>query len=255
MADNCGGAGGDGASADRLSAVLRPVHAGGGFEEALERILQIIRLGLVPAGERLPSERELADRLHISRVALREAIKVLSEQGLVESRRGRYGGTFVLRRDPAPAGDPEAELRRLDEELGPGGIIDVLRFREVLELGAVELCASSGLGDAEAQRLRDCLTATQEARLEDYRRVDTLLHLALAELSGSPSLAAQYAAVRARVNDLLDRIPLLVRNLEHSQAQHAALVEAVLDGDADAAREIAREHLAGTAALVRGFLG
>ncbi|WP_247613491.1 FadR/GntR family transcriptional regulator, partial [Streptomyces galbus] len=86
------------------------------------------------------------------------------------------------------------------------------------------------------------------------RRRDTLLHLTLAELSGSPTLAAQYAAVRATVNDLLDCIPLLVRNLEHSQRQHDALVEAVLDGDADGAREIMREHCAGTAALLRGFL-
>lgn len=90
--------------------------------------------------------------------------------------------------------------------------------------------------------------------LADYRRQDTLLHLTLAELSGSPTLTAQYAAVRATVNDLLDCIPLLVRNLEHSQHQHTALVEAVLDGDADAAREVMREHCAGTAALLRGFL-
>ncbi|MEU2594224.1 FCD domain-containing protein, partial [Streptomyces albidoflavus] len=89
---------------------------------------------------------------------------------------------------------------------------------------------------------------------EEYRRQDTLFHLTLAELAGSPSLTARYAAVRAEVNGLLDGIPLLVRNLEHSQRQHAALVEAVLDGQADAAREIMREHCAGTAALLRGFL-
>ncbi|MGM7446861.1 FadR/GntR family transcriptional regulator, partial [Streptomyces tunisiensis] len=83
---------------------------------------------------------------------------------------------------------------------------------------------------------------------------DTLFHLTLAELSGSPTLTAQYAAVRATVNDLLDCIPLLVRNLEHSQRQHVALVEAVLEGDADGAREVMREHCAGTAALLRGFL-
>ena len=69
-----------------------------------------------------------------------------------------------------------------------------------------------------------------------------------------PRSTAQYAAVRATVNDLLDCIPLLVRNLEHSQQQHAALVEAVLEGDADGAREVMREHCAGTAALLRGFL-
>jgi len=233
---------------DRLAPVLRPVRAGNGFEEALEQILQVVRLGLVPGGERLPAERELAQRLGISRVTLREVLKVLQDQGLVESRRGRYGGTFVRPRSQATG---EAELRRRVEGVD---IEDVLRFREVLEVGAAGLCAAHGLSAAHTRLLRAALARTQDAPLAEYRRLDTLLHLTLAELCGSPTLAAQYAAVRSTVNDLLDCIPLLVRNLEHSQRQHAALVEAVLDGDADGARETMREHCAGTAALLRGFL-
>ncbi|MFJ8695365.1 FadR/GntR family transcriptional regulator [Streptomyces roseolilacinus] len=233
---------------DRLAPVLRPVRAGNGFEEALERILQVVRLGLVPAGERLPAERELAERMGISRVTLREVLKVLQEQGLVESRRGRYGGTFVLRPD---RGAGEEELRRRTAAID---LEDALLFREVLETGAAGLCAARGLTGGEAERLRAALRATHDAPLDDYRRQDTLLHLTLAELSGSPTLTARYAAVRATVNDLLDCIPLLVRNLEHAQHQHDALVEAVLEGDADGAREVAREHCAGTAALLRGFL-
>lgn len=236
-------------SADRLTPVLRPVRAGNGFEEALEQILQVVRLGLVPGGERLPAERELAERMGISRVTLREVLKVLQEQGLVESRRGRYGGTFVRQR-PQTAG--EDELRRRIAEVD---IEDMLRFREVLEVGAAGLCAAHGLDGKQAERLREALARTHDAPLTDYRRLDTLLHLTLAELSGSPTLTAQYAAVRASVNDLLDCIPLLVRNLEHSQRQHTALVEAVIEGDADQAREIMREHCGGTAALLRGFLG
>ncbi|CAM5460642.1 FadR/GntR family transcriptional regulator [Streptomyces fumanus] len=240
-----------GPAADRLAPVLRPVRAGNGFEEALERILQIVRLGLVPAGGRLPPERELAGRLGVSRVTLREVLKVLQEQGLVEARRGRYGGTFVLPRRPDPAAGDGAELRR---RVAGVDLEDVLRFRAVLEVGAADLCATHGLPARGAERLRAALAGTRDAPPADYRRRDTLLHLALAELSGSPTLAARYAAVRAALNDLLDCIPLLVRNLEHSERQHTALVEAVLAGDAEAARETMREHCAGTAALLRGFL-
>ncbi|NEC90616.1 FadR/GntR family transcriptional regulator [Streptomyces sp. SID12501] len=238
----------EGGLEDRFAPVLRPVRAGNGFEEALEQILQVVRLGLVPGGERLPAERELAERLGISRVTLREVLKVLQDQGLVESRRGRYGGTFVLPRDGAGG---EVELRR---RISAVDIEDVLRFREVLEVGAAGLCAQHGLSPEQADRLKDALSRTQDAPLPDYRRLDTLLHLTLSELCGSPTLTSQYAAVRATVNDLLDCIPLLVRNLEHSQRQHAALVDAVLDGDADGAREMMREHCSGTAALLRGFL-
>ncbi|MFJ4692529.1 FadR/GntR family transcriptional regulator [Streptomyces sp. NPDC088766] len=234
--------------ADRLTPVLRPVRAGNGFEEALQQILQVVRLGLVPGGERLPAERDLAERLGISRVTLREVLRVLQDQGLVESRRGRYGGTFVLPRTDAVGED---ELRRRITE---ADMEDVLRFREVLEVGAAGLCAAHGLTAEQAGRLRAALARTEDAPLADYRRRDTMLHLTLAGLCGSPSLAAQYAAVRATLNDLLDCIPLLVRNLEHSQRQHTALVGAVLEGDADGAREIMREHCAGTAALLRGFL-
>ncbi|GAA2592932.1 MULTISPECIES: FadR/GntR family transcriptional regulator [Streptomyces] len=234
---------------DRLTPVLRQVRAGNGFEEALEQILQVVRLGLVAGGERLPAERELAERLGISRVTLREVLKVLQDQGLVESRRGRYGGTFVRPRTDAGGED---ELRRRVAEVD---IEDVLRFREVLEVGAAGLCAAHGLDERQAGQLREALSRTHDAPLAEYRRLDTLLHLTLAELSGSPTLTAQYAAVRASVNDLLDCIPLLVRNLEHSQRQHTALVEAVIEGDADQAREIMREHCGGTAALLRGFLG
>lgn len=245
-ADAAGG--GSDAETGRPASVLRPVRAGNGFEEALEQILQLLRLGLVPPGERLPSERELSQHLRISRVTLREALKVLQDQGMVESRRGRYGGTFVLPRTAAPDGSDE--LRR---RIAAVDVEDTLRFREVLEAGAAGLCAQGLPADGGA-RLRAALDATRGARLEDYRRQDTLLHLTLAELSGSRTLAAQYAAVRATLNELLDCIPLLVRNLEHSQQQHAAVVEAVLDRDADAAREMMREHCGGTAALLRGFL-
>ncbi|MER6915663.1 FCD domain-containing protein [Streptomyces sp. NPDC000594] len=246
-----GDATGDPGNDGRLAAVLRPVRGGNGFEEALEQILQLLRLGLVPGGARLPAERELAGRLGISRVTLREVLKVLTDQGLVESRRGRYGGTFVRERAEHPAGEDELRRRVADVAVD---VEDTLRFREVLETGAAGLCAAYPLGPDEARRLRGALAATRDAPLAEYRRQDTLFHLTLAELSGSPTLTTRYAAVRATLNDLLDCIPLLVRNLEHSQRQHATIVEAVLRGDAEGARRVMREHCEGTAALLRGFL-
>jgi DNA-binding FadR family transcriptional regulator len=71
------------------SVVFRPVREGNAFEETVERLLQAIKLGVVGLGERLPPERELAPRLGISRVTLREAIRALQQEGYVESRRGR----------------------------------------------------------------------------------------------------------------------------------------------------------------------
>src|ERR1700742_3846143 len=76
--------------------VFAPVPVRNAFEVTVERLAQSIRLGVLADGEQLPPERELADLLGVSRVTLREAIKALREGGLVESRRGRGGGTFVV---------------------------------------------------------------------------------------------------------------------------------------------------------------
>ena len=100
-------------AAQELTTLLGPVRTGNAFEETVERLLTVIKLGVVAPGGRFPAERELAARLGISRLTLREAIRELQEAGYVESRRGRSGGTFVTYVPPAPS---EAELARLARE-------------------------------------------------------------------------------------------------------------------------------------------
>ena len=226
------------------------MRAGNPFEETVERLLQAIKLGVVGPGERLPSERDLAARLNVSRVTLREAIRALTEAGYVESRRGRYGGTFVNEQLPKAR---RVSAKQLTRELG-AGVDDALVLRAALETGAAEAAASRELTEAEADHLRHCLAETSSASLADYRRMDSRLHLAIAEVSGSPSLTSATADVRMRLNELLDAIPLLAVNLDHSNEQHEAIVAAILAGDPDAARLAMQEHLSGTAALLRGFL-
>jgi DNA-binding FadR family transcriptional regulator len=232
------------------SVLLRPVRAGNPFEETVERLLQAIKLGVVAPGNRLPSERDLAARLNVSRVTLREAIRALTEAGYVESRRGRYGGTFVNDRLPKPR---RTTARRLARKHGDG-LEDALTLRAVLEIGAAEAAAARRPTKAEREHLLRCLADTASANLTDYRRMDSRLHLAVAELSGSPSLMSATADARMRLNELLDAIPLLERNLQHSNQQHQAIVDAILAGDQQAARRTMLEHLNGTAALLRGFL-
>src|SRR2546430_10476691 len=85
-----------------LTSLLGPVRAGNAFEETVERLLSVIKLGVIPPGDRFPAERELAGLLGVSRITLREAIRALQQAGYVESRRGRFGGTLVTYTRPAP---------------------------------------------------------------------------------------------------------------------------------------------------------
>lgn len=233
-----------------LTAILGPVRAGNAFEETVERLLTVIKLGVVGPGERFPAERELAVLLGVSRITLREAIRALQQAGYVESRRGRFGGTFVTYTRPAPS---RGELRRIALEDGDK-LTDALTFRMAVETGAAQVAARSGGGRAPDLLLAR-LAAVNNAVPDEYRRMDTLFHLAIAELTGSSLLAAACADARMRLNDLLNAIPVLQRNIDHTAAQHSAIVDAILAGDVERVQRAVAEHLDGTGALLRGFLG
>lgn len=236
-------------------ALSRPVRGGNAFEETLARLLQLIRLGIVAPGEALAPERELAARFEVSRDTVREAIRSLAETGYLESRRGRYGGTFV--RDPLPTGPgPRADGGPSESvsSLTADELDDILTLRAVLEVGAARAAASRALTAAERESLNARLVEVRTADAADYRRLDSRLHLTIAELSGSPRLVSLVADNRMAVNHLLDRIPLLPPNIAHSDEQHEQIVWAVLVGDADRAAAAMAEHLAGSQSLLRAFL-
>jgi len=133
-------------------------------------------------------------------------------------------------------------------------IEQVLGLREVVEAGAVRAAARRTLTAVERDALWTRLRETSTAAPEDYRRLDSRLHLTFAEVTGIQALVGLVADSRSHVNDLLDRIPLLSPNIAHSNAQHEAIVVAILRGDEHAAAGAMLEHLAGSAALLRGFL-
>ena len=244
------GAGGD------LSGVFRPVREGNAFEETVERLLTVIKLGLIGRGERFPPERELAAQLGISRPTLREAIRELQRADYVESRRGRLGGTFITYTRPAPS---MSDLRRLAQERGQK-VSDALTFRYAVETGsadmlAQQLAAADGTRPSQREVLLARLADVNNAGPREYRRMDTLFHLAIAELTGSSLLANACTEARMQLNDLLNAIPVLKLNIAHAATQHAAIVDAILAGDPERARTAVAEHLAGTGSLLRGFLG
>jgi len=237
-----------------LTGLLRPVRAGNAFEETVERLLTVIKPGFVRPGERFPSARDPAAPLGISRPTLGDPIRELQQAGYVESRRGRSGGTFVTGAPPPP---DRGELRRLAREDGDK-LADALTFRLAVETGAADtlarLVAQSSARDDAPQVLAARLGDVNGASPQDYRRLDTLFHLSIAELTGSTLLTAACADARMRLNDLLNAIPVLQRNIDHTAGQHAAIVTAILAGEAGRARHAVAEHLEGTAALLRGFL-
>lgn len=259
----------------KMASLLRPVRSGNAFEETTARLLQLIRLGSVRVGERLPSERTLAVQLGVSRTTLREAIAGLQRAGYLEVRRGRYGGAYVIeppRRTQGAgyaAGGAAGDAAATDDTTAAGAVNgvrsvlvrptaeeldDALRFRAIVDVTAAGQAAAAELSEPQVASLRQALTECTESDDDSYRQLDSRLHLLIAECAGIPSLLRAVADVRIRINQLLDLIPLLPVNLDHSHEQHRLLVEAVIDGRVADAERVAAEHLAGTESLLRGFL-
>lgn len=241
----------DGGSRVPTDAILRKVRGVNPFEETVERIVQAIKLGLIPPGDRLPPERELSVRLGVSRVTLRGAIRALQQAGYIESRRGRTGGSFVTYALPnAQPGDAQEIAQKMGDSL-----LDVLIFREALEPGAAELAARrDDLTEQQKDTLMTCLQEAGDASADSCRLTDSRLHIYIAELSGSQRLVDSIADVQLMLSDVLAAIPLLEDAIVHSNDQHAAIVKAILSGQADEARKVMSSHVNATSLLLQGFL-
>jgi GntR family transcriptional regulator, transcriptional repressor for pyruvate dehydrogenase complex len=231
-----------------LDAVFKPVHPPTTFEETVERLGTAIRLGLLPPGTRLPSERELADELSISRSTLRQALTTLVQSGHLISLRGRSGGTFVA--DEPPLGQ-QAEGLPLGEEARA-----VLDYRVVVETGATVLAAERATGDDldRLVRLTEDMSSSHGATFEAYRRADVRFHIGLAEACHSPRLVAAMTEMQGQMSDLIQRIPHPDEVLTRSNVQHKRLVTLLRKGDTGRAVRLMREHCEGTEHILAALM-
>jgi DNA-binding FadR family transcriptional regulator len=235
--------------------LLTRIRGGNAYEETVERLLQTIRLGLINPGEQLPPERELASMLNVSRDTVRDATSSLADAGYLVIRRGRYGGTFIADVLPVTSviiGRDGELLNR--PEYTKDEILDALTYRAVLESGAAYQAAATALSEETRAALVEAHVETKQAGPEDYRRLDSRLHLLIAQLTGSATLVNQIAESRMKVNGLLNEFPLLTPNVTHSNEQHEAIVMAILNGDSERASAEMLAHLEGSASLIKGFL-
>jgi GntR family transcriptional regulator, transcriptional repressor for pyruvate dehydrogenase complex len=228
-----------------VAAVFEPVQTATTFEETVDRLGTAIRLGILAPGSRLPSERELAEQLGISRSTLRQAIQALVESGHLTSVRGRTGGTFVV---PAP---PLAE--------GAAGPLpdcwrEVLGLRVAIEVGAVTLAAER-IDDEALAIMRDAVERMDAAtEFDDYRRADVRFHIAIAQATRVPRLVALMTEVQAEVTELVAHIAHPPAVLRHSNADHARLIESLAHHDGARAMRVLRLHLDGTEHILSGLM-
>jgi DNA-binding FadR family transcriptional regulator len=226
------------------AAVFAPVRSGGLVEQAVRRLGEAIGHGVLAAGERLPSEAELAQRFVIAPSTLREALTILREAGYVTTRRGRHGGSFVADDLPVGPARPPAFPERWQsaEELH-----DFTDTRIALS-GAAAALAAELATDADIEGLR-ALVAQMWDPIEfpEYRRADSCFHIAIASAARSPRLTAAEAQFQSEVSELTTLVPQTVKvSMRISNEQHEAMVDAIAARQPDIARRLVEEHVAST---------
>lgn len=228
--------------------VFSPLSDSGRVEEVSQRIATAVHLGLLADGEQLPSEAELAAQLSVSTVTLREALVHLRAQGIIETRRGRTGGSFVRTSGEAPQEVLNNRLRRLSvtewRDLGD---------EQMAIEAAIAYVAAERATDEDVERLHAVMRLLPQATTPAERyQADSRFHLALAVASQSERLTRAEIRLLGETADVL-WLPNPDDELDQSavQAAHEEIVSAIEAEDSERAGQLARAHARGGSRWIR----
>jgi GntR family transcriptional regulator, transcriptional repressor for pyruvate dehydrogenase complex len=219
-------------------------------DEAITKIKQMIVSGELRPGDRLPREKELSDRLGLSRNSLREAIKALSVIRILDVRQG--DGTYVTSLAPPLLLEALSFVVDFHED---ATVLELLEVRRILEPAATAM-ACSHIDDAGIERLYEILNeVSEDTTVEDLVANDLELHRRIATASGNDYLASLLdslagSTARARIWRGLTETQAVSRTL----AEHQAIVDAIVARQPDLARSWATVHVSGVEQWLRHLL-
>jgi DNA-binding FadR family transcriptional regulator len=203
-----------------------------------EQLKQSILSGHFKAGDRLPSERDLAEEFQVSRVAIREALRALGNSGFIVTRQGANGGTYVTELTFGHIGNAFLDLFLADKISIP----ELYRVRLLVEPEIARLAALA-INPDYAQRLREAMQAeeiTTTSLWEDIEK-KTAVHYILAEMCGNRFFEAiQRSSMKLthRIIEVVSPNPYTL----HPAGMHRPIIEAVLAGDSEAAFSTMKNH-------------
>lgn len=206
-------------------------------ESISERILAAVAVGVLQPGEQLPTERELSEMLRVSRTTIRQALARLAALGIIESRRGRSGGTFVADRGAVDAGTTQRILEPIRLEMQ-----SLHDYRALVQELIARTAAARHNAAHDTAITRALAAYTAADSVAASRLADRGLHDAIAAAAGNEHLAKLGRDLASLVNLGFSSEPYSERLRETARQQHQAIVEAVLAGDRERAGRLAGEH-------------
>lgn len=205
--------------------------------QAARLIREWIETGVYPVGSLLPSQRDLSERLGISRTSLREALSTLQGLGLVVARPGK--GMYVTEASEAPAGEA---WRFADSH----ALTDVYQLRYALEGFAARLAAlvvqreDLAVLQANLQAMQQCIEA---ADFLQASRLDFDFHMLIATISGNHAIADVLRG-SGEVMQESQRLPFYKRGARHATCEeHAAIIDGLARGQPDLAQQSMATHI------------
>jgi DNA-binding FadR family transcriptional regulator len=207
--------------------------------DARQHLIGLITAGVFKPGEKLPAERQLMERLGISRPTLRESIAALTAMGILEARQG--AGTFVSKLDPARVVEPLALVVNLNSQV----VRDLSGVRSILETGAVQLAAQHISEEqlVELRRLVDDL-GRGRASLQRLVQLDVEFHRTVHQASGNQLLIALLESVAQLAGGPQEVSSRRPAGRERAHRHHLRILAALESRDPAAARQAMLDHLA-----------
>jgi DNA-binding FadR family transcriptional regulator len=207
------------------------------YRQVAEQLRALIETGELPAGERLPAERELAERLGVSRPTVREALIVLEVEGLIQIRMG--SGVYVNRKPVTKA------LLPADDSDGP---FELLQARCLIESAIAEEAAR--IARPEHIAALDALLAEMAVVLEDSHQalaIDRAFHTAIADIIGNSALNRFTGLIYdRRLSPYFEKLASYFEGPHTWQMaleEHQNIRDAIAAGNPEASREAMRAHL------------
>lgn len=220
--------------------LFAPVASKGAVEQIVRRLGEAIGAGVLSPGDRLPAETELARRLQVAPMSVRQALAVLRQEGYLETRRGRGGGSFV--RDTAVE-----QLRSAAEPWDLDRLNELTDWRRAVSGEAASLAAlRATAADVEALWDHDRATQTATAHPTRHRTCDARFHVMIAEVSRSRRLVAAEMQLQEELSMLIAPVPGTELVRVTSGRGHAPIVRNIQRGREAAARETVLVHVEAT---------
>ncbi len=221
------------------AAIFAPLETAGRAEVIRRRLSDAISLGVLPDGLLLPAEPELAERLGVATVTVREALGMLRSAGLIQTRRGRRGGSFVC----SPADGGRAALLDRLRGLGQGELRDLGDHYAAVG-GACAVLASQRADAGDVARLETLAPTVRDGRVaSEWLRAEGTFHLELAVAAQSARLAREEIMLQAEIGPLLWLAHAHAHAHEDAASSHEQLALAVGKGDGPLARSLLENHV------------